>query len=131
MKFLLRRSVSQSFIKLLYYPLIMLLCNSGAVAHGLQKEFGDSRGFLWLTSVFLIGRQAQGLLNGLVYVLNNQVRRAVRRKFVRRINRERSNSDGQYDVPFIYQMSASFEDQIVVNTEECYKYFNTKKTMVE
>jgi len=110
----------------------MLLCNIGAIAHGFQKEFGDNRGFLWLTSLFIIGKQAQGLLNGMVYILNEQVRKAVKRKFVRRINRKRSDSDGQYEVPFIYNISGtSFEDQVVVNTEECYKYFNTKKTMVE
>jgi len=129
-KFLLRRNVSQDFIKLLYFPLIMFLCNSGVVAHGVLKEFGMN--LASLTSVFIIIRQAQGLLNGLVYVLNNRVRKAVRRKWVRKINRERSNSaEGQYDLPFIYNISSTFVEDSGVNNEDFSKYFNTKQTTID
>jgi len=127
-KFLLRRTMSQDFIKLLYFPLIMFLCNSGVVAHGFVKEFFGGNGNL--LGLLIVMRQAQGLLNGLVYILNNQVRKAVRRKWKRKINRERSNSDGQ-DLPFIYNFSSSFVEDSGVNNEDFSKYFNTKTTMIE
>jgi len=129
-KFLLRRNVSQDFIKLLYFPLIMFLCNIGVVAHGVLKEFGVN--MVGLTSVFIMMRQAQGLLNGLVYVLNNRVRKAVRRKWVRKINRERSNSaEGQYDLPFIYNVGSTFVEDSDVNNQDFSKYFNTKQTTID
>ena len=127
LRLLLGRKTSREFLSLLYYPLMLALCNSGVLADGLYRQYINAEGIIALQYYAVIMRQLQGFLNAMVFILNRQVRRAVRRRVKKSESAEHIDDRGSYAVSFIRNLEELQTD----NHEELVaKYFNTKGSVI-
>ena len=127
LRLFLGRRVSREFLKLLYYPLVLLLCNAGVVADGVYKEYFDSKGLVALQFYAVLVRQLQGLLNAFVFIFNRQVRRALRRRVNRTSSMDHEGGHESYAISFIRnieELQSGDRDELVA------KYFDTKRTAI-
>jgi 7 transmembrane receptor (Secretin family). len=115
--------ISREFLKLMLYPIILFLCNIGAIVDYFYVGFVDSKGLLWLQFTYVIVRQSQGFLNALVYANNYGVRNAIKRRYKTMTGTPSFHVDSSASV--IIEQFESFE--ATSNEYLIEKYFNMKK----
>jgi len=124
LRVLINKKMSQEFMKLMLYPIILFVCNIGAIVQVSYAYFTHNSIF-WIQITYIIVRQLQGFFDAVVYAMNYGVRVAIKRR-IRKLRQKNTDEDDRHNSSAT--LSEALESFSHNNQENMIaKYFNMRK----